>query len=100
MAAGALCVAVQNKLNIPVITAMAAENPGADLYREFMYIVDSGDNGAKMRDVLARMAALAQKLLRGESIGSPRVEGYLSARFDPRSVCRAHGRRAASRHGV
>ncbi len=78
MAAGALCVAVQNKLNIPAITAMAAENPGADLYREFMYIVDSGDNGAKMRDVLARMAAMAQKLLRGESIGSPRVEGYLS----------------------
>jgi glycine reductase complex component B subunit gamma len=78
MAAGALCVAVQNKLNIPAITAMAAENPCADLYREFMYIVDSGDNGAKMRDVLARMAALAQKLLRGESIGSPKVEGYLS----------------------
>ena len=78
MAAGALCVAVQNKLTIPAITAMAAENPGADLYREFMYIVDSGDNGAKMRDVMARMAALGQKLLRGESIGSPRVEGYLS----------------------
>ena len=78
MAAGALCAAVQNKLHIPAITAMAAENPGADLYREFMYIVDSGDNGAKMREVLARMAALAQKLLRGESIGSPRVEGYLS----------------------
>ena len=78
MAAGALCVAVQNKLNIPAITAMATENPGADLYREFMYIVDSGDNGAKMRDVLARMAALAQKLLRRESIGSPRVEGYLA----------------------
>ena len=78
MAAGALCVAVQNKLTIPAITAMAAENPGADLYREFMYIVDSGENGAKMRDVLARMAAMAQKLLRGESIGSPKVEGYLS----------------------
>jgi glycine reductase complex component B subunit gamma len=78
MAAGALCVAVQNKLNIPAITAMATENPGADLYREFMYIVDSGDNGAKMRDVLARMAALGQKLLRRESIGSPRVEGYLA----------------------
>ena len=27
MAAGALCVAVQSKLNVPVITAMAAENP-------------------------------------------------------------------------
>lgn len=78
MAAGALCVAVQSTLKIPVITAMAAENPGADLYREFLYIVDSGDNGAKMREVLTRMAALAQKLLRHECIGSPKIEGYLS----------------------
>ena len=78
MAAGALCVAVQSNLKIPVITAMAAENPGADLYREFLYIVDSGDNGAKMREVLTRMAALAQKLLRHERIGSPKSEGYLS----------------------
>ncbi len=78
MAAGALCAAVQSKLNIPAVTAMAGENPGADLYREFLYIVDSGDNGAKMREVLARMADLAQKLLRHETIGSPKDEGYLS----------------------
>ena len=78
MAAGALCVAVQATLNIPVITAMAAENPGADLYREFMYIVDSGDKGAKMREVLTRMAPLARKLLRHEIVGSPKHEGYLA----------------------
>jgi len=78
VAAGALCVAVQNKLNIPVVAAMAVENPGADLYREFMYIVDSGNNGAKMREVLTRMAALAQKLLRHESVGSPKQEGYIA----------------------
>jgi glycine reductase len=78
MAAGALCRAVQSTLNIPVITAMAAENPGADLYREFMYIVDSGHNGAKMREVLTRMAALAQKLMRHDCIGSPKGEGYLA----------------------
>jgi betaine reductase len=77
MAAGALCAAAQATLNIPVITAMAAENPGADLYREFMYIVDSGDNSAKMREVLTRMAAMAQKLMRHEIIGSPKDEGYL-----------------------
>lgn len=77
LAAGALCAAAQATLNIPVITAMAAENPGADLYREFMYIVDSGDNSAKMREVLTRMAAMAQKLMRHEIIGSPKDEGYL-----------------------
>jgi betaine reductase len=78
MAAGALCAAVQSKLGIPVITGMARENPGADLYREFLYIVDSGDNAAKMRDVLARMAALAAKLVRKENIGSPKDEGYIA----------------------
>jgi glycine reductase len=77
MATGALSVAVQSQLKIPAITGMAEENPGADLYREFLYIVDSGDNAAKMREVVAAMARLALKLLNGDSIGSPRAEGYL-----------------------
>lgn len=78
MAAGALCAAAQSQLAIPVITGMAPENPGADLYRQFMYIVDSGDNAAKMRDALARMAVLAGKLLRQESIGLPSQDGYIA----------------------
>ena len=78
MAAGALCAAVQSKLGIPVVTAMAPENPGVDLYRESLYIVDSGDNAAKMREVLTRMAALALKLVRHESLGAPNDEGYIA----------------------
>ena len=78
MAAGALCVAVQSKLGIPVVTGMALENPGVDLYRETLYIVDSGDNAAKMREVLARMAALALKLARKDAIGWPKDEGYIA----------------------
>jgi glycine reductase len=58
MAAGALCAAVQAKLKIPVITGMGEENPGADLYREMLYIIDSGTNAAKMRDVMGKIAAL------------------------------------------
>jgi glycine reductase len=77
MAAGALCVEVQSQLNIPVVTAMASENPGADLYREFLYIVDSGENASRMRDVLGSMARLAMKLMNREPIGLPREEGYL-----------------------
>jgi glycine reductase len=78
LAAGALCAEVQAKLSIPVITAMAEENPGADLYREFFHIVDSGTNAAAMRQVLARMAELARKLLSGAPIGTPKTEGYLA----------------------
>ncbi len=78
MAAGALCAAVQSELKIPVISAMSQENPGVDLYREVLYIVDSGITPLKMRDVLTKMANLGKKLSGNESIGLPREEGYLS----------------------
>lgn len=78
MAAGALCSAVQAELGIPAVTAMHEENPGVDLYREGIYIVDSGRNAAKMKDVVERMAGLARKLVAGDPIGLPREEGYLT----------------------
>jgi len=78
LAAGALCAAVQTQLRIPTITGMAAENPGVDVYREALYVIDSGDNAARMREVLRRMATLANKLARHETIGEPRQEGYIS----------------------
>jgi glycine reductase len=77
MAAGALCGAVQSKLGIPVITGMSAENPGVDLYRDALYIVDSGTSPAKMRDVLLKMASLGKKQLNKAAIGLPAEEGYL-----------------------
>ena len=63
MAAGAICRAVQTELGIPVVTAMNEENPGVDLYRDALYIIDSGTNVAKLRDVVAKMAALGKKLV-------------------------------------
>jgi betaine reductase len=77
IAAGAFCAAVQSQLAIPVITAMGEENPGVDLYREKLYIVDSGRNVAKMRDVLVKMANLGKKLVKGLEIGLPQEEGYV-----------------------
>jgi glycine reductase complex component B subunit gamma len=77
MAAGALSRAVQNELGIPAVTAMNGENPGVDLYRDALYIVDSGINVTKLRDVVRQMAALGKKLVAKEPIGSPREEGYL-----------------------
>jgi glycine reductase len=77
IAAGALCLAVQSQIGIPAITGMARENPGADLYREMLYIIDSGESAAKMRDVLERMTQVAQELLQGKPIGTPKDEGYI-----------------------
>jgi betaine reductase len=77
IAAGALCAAAQSQLGIPVITGMSEENPGVDLYRDALYIIDSGANAARMRDVLAKMANLGRKLVNKGAIGLPAEEGYL-----------------------
>ena len=77
VAAGALCVAVSDELDIPVITAMAVENPGVDLYHESLFIVDSEKNASAMREVVTKMAALAHKLADGQKIGGPVEEGYI-----------------------
>src|SRR5688572_29816824 len=60
---------------------MSKENPGADLYHESLYIIDSGANAAKMRDVLIKMATLGQKLLNKGGIGLPAEEGYFPRGF-------------------
>ena len=77
MAAGALSSAIQLQLGIPVITGMSEENPGVDLYRDALYIVNSGVSIAKMRDVLLKMANLGKKLVGNETVGLPYEEGYL-----------------------
>jgi len=94
MAGGALCRAVQNELRIPVVTAMSEENPGVDLYRDTLYIINSGTNVTNLRDVISKMATLGKKLTAGEPIGSPREEGYL-----PRGWLRYQlvGKKAATR---
>jgi betaine reductase len=77
MAAGALCQAVQAELGIPVVTGMAVENPGVDLSRQELYIVDSGASVSGMREVLSKMARMATKLAQHQGIGRPVDEGYI-----------------------
>jgi betaine reductase len=77
MAAGAVCRAVQTEFGIPVVTAMSEENPGVDLYRDALYIIDSGTNITKLREVVGKMATLGKKLIANEPIGQPAEEGYL-----------------------
>ena len=83
VAAGAVCSAVSAELEIPAVTGMAEENPGVDLYRQDIYIIDSGQNASAMRDVLEKMAVIALKLANGEEIGLPAEEGYI-----PRGILR------------
>jgi glycine reductase len=76
VACGALCAAVQAELKVPAVTGMHAENPGVDLYRRHVYIVQTGAEATRMLDEVTRLVSLGLKLVRGEMLGAPAAEGY------------------------
>jgi len=77
VACGAMCAAVSQKFNIPVVTAMYEENPGADMYKKDAYVIKTGKSAAKMRTAIPAMASLLGKLARGEKLGTADEEGYM-----------------------
>ena len=77
VACGTIAEAVQNELNIPVLTGMYIENPGADMFKQSVYVVSTKNSAAGMRDAVKVMAPLALKLAKGVAIGSSAEEGYL-----------------------
>jgi len=76
-ACAVICQAVQRELGIPAVTAMHPLNPGVDLARKEVYILEAGENARDMQRVVPKMIALADKLLAGSPIGLPQEEGYL-----------------------
>ena len=76
-ACGAMCDAVSKQLGIPVISGMYPENPGVEMYRKSAWIIQTPDSAAGMRKAVPAMAKLALKLLKGEEIGKPEIEGYI-----------------------
>lgn len=81
-ACGTLALAWQTR-GKPAVAAMNANNPGVELFRGEVYIVQTGSTAAAMNDALPRLAALALKLGRGGEIGPADEEGYF-----PRGVRR------------
>ena len=77
VACGTITEAVQNELNIPAITGMYIENPGADMYKKAVYVVETKNSAAGMKDAVSKMVPLAKKIIAGEEIGSPAEEGYI-----------------------
>ena len=71
-----IALAVQEELNIPVLTGMYEENPGAD-FKDKILIVSTSNSAAGMRRAAPAMAALALKLMKGEEIGPSVAEGYM-----------------------
>lgn len=77
VACGTIAAAVQEELGIPSLTGMYVENPGADMFKNQVYMVSTKNSAAGMRDAIKKMAPLAVKLGKGEKIGSSAEEGYM-----------------------
>jgi glycine reductase len=78
VACGAMSKEVQEVLNIPAVTAMYEENPGADMYKKFVYTVATGNSAATMRKAVPALSKLTLKVAKGDAIGTPAEEGYLA----------------------
>jgi glycine reductase len=77
IACGALCRAAADRLGIPAVTGMYTENPGVDLFRQDVYIIETRETVKGMNEAVARMAGLALKLVTNQKIGRPSEEGYI-----------------------
>jgi glycine reductase len=78
VACGALCAAVQRELKVPAVTGMHVENPGVDLYRRQVHIVQTGGEATRMLDDAQRLVGLGLKLASGAPMGAPEAEGYFA----------------------
>lgn len=78
VACGTICKAVKEKFGVPVVTSMNVENPGVEMFKKNMYIMQGGHSAAKMRADVTAMAKIANKLLNGEPVGSADEEGYFA----------------------
>ena len=77
VAAGTVTKMVKDELNIPSITGMYPENPGADMFKKEVYIISTANSAAGMRKALPAIANLAKKLANGEEVLGPEEEGYI-----------------------
>lgn len=76
IACGALCKGVQDQLGVPAVTGMFKENPGVDLFRKHVYIIETGDSARRMSETLSKMVNIVLKLVSKAKIGKPSAEGY------------------------
>jgi glycine reductase complex component B subunit gamma len=77
IACAEVCKRAQVELQIPCVTGMFPENPGVELCRKMVYIIETTGNAAGMGKAMPKMVSLAFKLYRGEPVGRPSEEGYI-----------------------
>ncbi len=77
IACGEISKFIGDKLQIPAVTGMYPENPGAALSKKQVYVIQTTQNASGMDQAISKMVSLGLKLVRGEPVGNPSDEGYL-----------------------
>ena len=68
VACGTICKAVEERLGIPVLSGMYEENPGADMFKQDVILVKTGNSAATMKKAVPQFVTLIKKLATGEEI--------------------------------
>ena len=76
-ACGTISKEVSEKLKIPVVTGMYIENPGVDMFKKDIYIIETANAATGMRKALPLMASLGLKLAKGDETIDPKLDGYI-----------------------
>ena len=76
VACGNVCKAVAEKFGTPVLTSMNVENPGVEMFKKDVIIMDGANAAAKMRKDLKNLCVMANKMLSGETLKGCAAEGY------------------------
>lgn len=75
-ACGHIAVEAAEKRGIQTVAGMSVESPAVEMFREKMFIVETGDSARAMKKALEDMCALAGKLLRKDTLRPAAEEGY------------------------
>lgn len=76
VACGTICKHVKEAFGVEAITSMNEENPGVDMFKKDIYIFPGGKSAAAMKADVAKMAALGDKILSGETMFLAEEEGF------------------------
>ena len=76
IACSEVCKYVQTEYNIPAITGLYWENPAVEMYKQYCYIIETDKSAAGMRKAVPLFVSLANKILSGEKLGTPKQEHY------------------------
>ncbi len=77
IACGETCKLAKEELGIEAVTGMYLENPGVELCKSKVYIIETGPSARSMAEAMARMVQLGLKLISKAPIGRPQEEGYI-----------------------